>query len=45
MSLPPESIEVGQCYLMRSGYVRRVVAFHPGRVQYETRAQATKWAG
>jgi hypothetical protein len=38
MSIPPESIEVGQCYLMLSGYVRRVIALHPGRVQNATRA-------
>jgi hypothetical protein len=45
MPIPPESIHVGQCYLMRSGYVRRVVAFRQGRVQYETRSQATKRVG
>jgi hypothetical protein len=43
--IDPESIEVGRCYLMKSGYVRRVVAFLPGRVLYETRAQATKRIG
>ena len=46
MSLPPESIEVGKCYLAR-GYlvaggnapmVRRVKQIHPdGRVQFERR--------
>ena len=39
MSLPPESIQVGQCYLMAAGQVRRVLAILPdGRVQYEQRA-------
>ncbi len=38
MSLPPESIEVGQCYLMETGQVSRVVAALPGRVvQFEQR--------
>ncbi len=46
MSLPPESIEVGKCYLAR-GYldasgnallVRRVTQIHPdGRVRFERR--------
>src|SRR3712207_5608349 len=39
MIIPPESIEVGQCYLTRSGYVRRVRAIHAGRVLYETRGR------
>ena len=37
MSLPPGSIEVGQCYLTSSGAVRRVRAILDGRVQFETR--------
>jgi hypothetical protein len=46
MSIAPESIKVGQCYLTRSGYVRRVYAILEGRVRYETRANAAKlgWA-
>jgi hypothetical protein len=28
--IDPESLEVGQCYLTRSGQVRRVRAFHEG---------------
>jgi len=47
MSIAPDSIQVGQCYLTLSGYVRRVIALHPGRVRYETRANAAKhvrWA-
>jgi hypothetical protein len=39
MSIPPERIEVGQCYLTRSGQVRRVRAFHEGRVQFEARSK------
>ncbi len=39
MSIPPESIEVGKCYLGDNGQVRRVVRIWPdGRVQYETRS-------
>jgi hypothetical protein len=45
MSVPPESIQVGQCYLTRSGQVRRVRAFHEGRVQFQQRAShAPTWA-
>ncbi len=44
MSIPPESITVGRCYLTTTerGYqVRRVVRIMPdGRVQYERRAAA-----
>ena len=39
MSLPPESIEVGQCYLTVSGSVRRVRAILQGRVQFENRVK------
>lgn len=45
MSIPPESIQVGQCYLMRTGHVRRAIALLPGRVQYETRNRAPNRAG
>ena len=39
MSIPPESIQAGQCYLVKTGQVRRVVRVMPdGRVQYEYRA-------
>ncbi len=38
MSIHPESIEVGKCYLMDSGQVRRVLRIMPdGRFQYEHR--------
>ncbi len=37
--IDPESIQVGQCYLTRSGQVRRVRAFHEGRVQFEARSK------
>ncbi len=41
MTIPPESIEVGKCYLVNSAgtlHVRRVTRLIPdGRVQYESR--------
>ncbi len=38
MSLPPESIEVGKCYLTNNHKVWRVLRVMPdGRVQYEQR--------
>ncbi len=38
MSIEPQSIQVGQCYLSDGGMVRRVVRILPdGRVQYEWR--------
>ena len=37
MSLSPESIEVGQCYLTNMGTIRRVTGLVPGRVQYKQR--------
>jgi hypothetical protein len=38
VGLPPESIQIGQCYLSEEGRVRRVVAFRPaGWVQYRYR--------
>jgi hypothetical protein len=45
MSLPPESIQVGECYLTSMGTVRRVTRLLPGRVQYEQRpAHRGTWA-
>ena len=39
MSIPPESIQVGQCYLMLDGEVRRVLRLLPNQgVHYESRA-------
>ena len=36
MSLPPESIQVGQCYLTHEGRVRRVLQLLPNsRVNFE----------
>jgi hypothetical protein len=33
--MPPENIEVGKCYLMKTGHVRRVLRLMPDeRVQY-----------
>ena len=38
MSIPPESIQIAQCYLSEEGRVRRVVGFRPtGWVQYKYR--------
>ncbi len=38
MTIPPESIQVGKCYLFPGDLVRRVVAITPdGRVDYEVR--------
>ncbi len=38
MSIPPESIEVGRCYLTDGGRIRRVIRLMPdGRVQFEHR--------
>jgi hypothetical protein len=38
MSIPPEIILVGQCYLTNGPHVRRVVRIMPdGRIQYEWR--------
>ncbi len=49
MSLPPESIEVGKCYLVRTGRsdqpmgVRRIVRIMPdGRIQFEHRIASSK---
>ena len=46
MSLPPESIQVGQCYLTSEGHVRRVLLILPsGVVQFEQRlAGLLRWA-
>ncbi len=39
MPVPPESIEVGKCYLTNDGRVRRVAKFLPdGRVRYVYRS-------
>ncbi len=45
MSIPPERIEVGKCYLAETGQVRRVLAILPvARVQYEQRpGHLPKW--
>jgi hypothetical protein len=55
VSIPPESIEVGKCYLVRTGRydqpqgVRRVVRIMPdGRIQIEHRIASSKgvaWKG
>ncbi len=45
MSIPPESIEVGKCYLTAGNIVRRVVKVLPDqRIQYEWRGgYRTRW--
>ncbi len=41
MSISPESIGVGKCYLTRSGEIRRVLHILPhGQVRYEARRAA-----
>jgi hypothetical protein len=37
MSIDPKSIAVGQCYLTRSGFVRRVVSVAEGQVKADQR--------
>ncbi len=45
MSVSPESIQPGKCYLTHSGEVRRVLRFLPERqVHYETRQAAVLMA-
>ncbi len=34
MSVPPESIEIGKCYLAKGGQIRRVVSLELGMVAY-----------
>ena len=34
MGVPPESLEVGKCYLTKQGRVRRVIAIESGKVTY-----------
>jgi hypothetical protein len=41
VTTPPESIEVGRCYLTTSGQVRRVLGFLPQRVRFERRVRTT----
>jgi len=45
VSIPPESIEIGQCYLTDGNIIRRVLRVLPDRrVQYEWRGgQRTRW--
>ncbi len=39
MAVPPESIEVGKCYLSNDGRVRRAAKFLPdGRIRYAYRS-------
>ena len=42
MSIPPESIQIGQCYLMDTSHVRRVLRILPGKVQFESRLATTR---
>jgi hypothetical protein len=34
MSIPPESIEVGKCYVTAKGRARRVIAIEAGKVTF-----------
>ncbi len=47
MSVRPESIQAGKCYLAKGGRaprIRRVIRVLPdGRVQYEQRSPRTTW--
>ena len=50
MSVPPDTLKIGQCYLMLDGEVRRVLRVLPDeRVHYESRrgaaGQAFAWKG
>ena len=46
MSAPPDSLEVGKCYLLETGHVRRVIRLMPdGRVQFEGRMGHQRNAG
>jgi hypothetical protein len=52
MSAPPESLEVGKCYLVRTGQpkhsqgIRRIVRIMPdGRVQFEQRVGLSRGFG
>ncbi len=39
MPVPPESLEVGKCYLINTHQVWRIIRLMPdGRIQYEQRA-------
>lgn len=47
MTVSPESIQVGRCYLMTNGQIRRALNLLPGgRLQYERRVgtSAGTWA-
>ena len=41
--IDPESIQVGQCYLMDTGRIRRVTGLLPGRVRYQQRRSDGVW--
>jgi hypothetical protein len=44
MSIAPESIQVGECYLTKMGTIRRVTGLLPGSVRNEQRpAHRTTW--
>jgi hypothetical protein len=43
--IDPESLEVGQCYLMDTGRIRRVTELLPGRVRYQQRPANRPWRG
>ena len=43
MSVPPESIEVGKCYLTQTGQKRHVISAEGGKVIYRAGRQASRW--
>ena len=42
MSVRPESLQIGQCYLTNTGHVCRVARILPGKVQFESRLATTR---
>jgi hypothetical protein len=43
MSLPPEGIEIGKCYLTQAGRTRHVISTEGGKVTYRAGRQGTHW--
>ena len=43
VSIPPENIQVGQCYLLGTGRIRRVTELLPGRVRCQQRRADGAW--
>ena len=43
MSLPPEGIEIGKCYLTQAGRTRHVISTEGGKVTYRAGRQGARW--